>query len=49
LRIACAATDARILSLSESTLRELIAKKPTIAGRLLLNVSKILAMRLTTG
>jgi CRP-like cAMP-binding protein len=44
-----AATDARILSLSESTLRELIAKKPTIAAKLLLNVSKILAMRLTTG
>ena len=44
-----AATDARILSLSESTLRELIARKPTIAGKLLLNVSKILAMRLTTG
>jgi hypothetical protein len=44
-----AATDARILSLSESTLRELIARKPKIAGKLLLNVSKILAMRLATG
>jgi len=44
-----AATDARILSLSESTLRELIAKKPVIAGKLLLNVSKILARRLATG
>jgi hypothetical protein len=44
-----AATDARILSLSESTLRELIAKEPTVAGKLLLNISKILAMRLASG
>jgi len=44
-----AATDARILSLSESTLRELIAREPTVAGKLLLNISKILARRLATG
>jgi hypothetical protein len=44
-----AATDARILSLSEGTLRELIAREPTVAGKLLLNISKILATRLTTG
>jgi hypothetical protein len=44
-----AATDARILSLSESNLRELIASKPTIAGKLLLNISKILARRLASG
>jgi len=44
-----AATDARILSLSEGTLRELIATEPAVAGKLLLNVSKILAMRLATG
>jgi len=44
-----AATDARILSLSEGTLREVIAREPNVAGKLLLNVCKILAMRLTTG
>lgn len=44
-----AATDARVLSLSESILRELLSKEPDVAGKLLLNISKILAMRLATG
>ena len=41
-----AATDARILSLSESTLRRTIAEDPTVAANLLLNVSKILCFRI---
>jgi hypothetical protein len=41
-----ATDDVRILSLSESTLREMIASDPEVAARLLLNVSKILCMRL---
>ncbi len=41
-----AVTDARILSLSESTLRKTIANDPTVAANLLLNVSKMLCFRI---
>jgi hypothetical protein len=40
-----AATDCRILSLSEGTLRKSIASDPETAAQLLLNVSKILCKR----
>jgi hypothetical protein len=38
---------ARVLSLSEHTLREMIADDPTVAAKLLMNISKMLAVRLT--
>ena len=41
-----ATDDVRILSLSESTLRKMIASEPEFAARLLLNISRILCMRL---
>jgi len=41
-----AATDCRILSLSEGTLRKSIAADPEVAAKLLLNVSKILCKRI---
>lgn len=42
-----AATDqARVLSLSEGALRKMIAEDPTVAAKLLLNVSKMLCVRL---
>ena len=42
-----AATDGvRVLSLSEGTIRKLIESDPNIAARLLLNISKILCLRL---
>ncbi|HSO96129.1 MAG TPA: cyclic nucleotide-binding domain-containing protein [Acidimicrobiia bacterium] len=42
-----AATDSvRVLSLSESTLRKMIADDPVVAAKLLLNVSKMLCVRL---
>ena len=41
-----ATDDVRVLSLSESTLRDMIANDPTFAAHLLLNISKILCMRL---
>jgi hypothetical protein len=42
-----AATDhTRILSLSEGALRKMIAEDPTVAAKLLLNVSKMLCVRL---
>jgi Cyclic nucleotide-binding domain len=41
-----AATDARILSLSEGTLRQLIESDPDVAAHLLLNVSKMLCRRI---
>jgi hypothetical protein len=41
-----AATDARILSLSEAQLRTLIASDPAIAAQLLLNISKMLCLRI---
>jgi hypothetical protein len=44
-----AATDARILSLSEGTLRKLIESDPDVAARLLLNVSKMLCRRILNG
>jgi hypothetical protein len=44
-----AATDARILSLSEGTLRKLIETDPDVAARLLLNVSKMLCRRVLDG
>jgi len=40
-----AATDCRILSLSEGTLRKSIASDPEVAAQLLLNISKILCKR----
>ena len=40
-----AATDGRILSLSEGTLRKAIGSDPEIAAQLLLNVSKMLCYR----
>ncbi len=43
-----AATDGRILSLSESTLRKTIASDPAVAAHLLLNISKMLCMRILT-
>jgi CRP-like cAMP-binding protein len=42
-----AATDGvRVLSLSESTIRRLIESDADVAARLLLNISKILCLRL---
>jgi hypothetical protein len=41
-----ATDDVRILSLSESTLRKMIASEPEFAARLLLNLSKVLCLRL---
>src|SRR5262249_46849087 len=42
-----AATDSvEVLSLSESTLRKMIADDPVVAAKLLLNVSKMLCVRL---
>jgi hypothetical protein len=41
-----AATDARILSLSEGALRQMTAEDPVVAAKLLLNVSKMLCVRL---
>jgi len=42
-----AATDGvRVLSLSEGTIRKLIETDPGVAARLLLNISKILCLRL---
>jgi len=41
-----AATDGRILSLSESTLRKSIDTDPSVAAHLLLNVSKMLCLRI---
>ena len=41
-----AATDGvRILSLSEGTIRKMIDSDPSVAARLLLNISKILCLR----
>lgn len=43
----CAATDGvRVLSLSEGTLRRMIAEDPMVAAKLMLNVSKMLCLRL---
>jgi hypothetical protein len=36
----------RVLSLSEATLRQLITSDPAIAAHLLLNISKMLCLRL---
>jgi hypothetical protein len=44
-----AANDARVLSLSEGTLRKSISKDPEVAATLLLNISKILCKRLLKG
>ena len=41
-----ATDDTRILSLSENTIRNMIASDPEFAAQLLLNISKILCMRL---
>ena len=40
--------NVKVLSLSEKTLQDLIESEPTIAARLLLNLSKILSMRLVS-
>jgi predicted GNAT family N-acyltransferase len=43
-----AATDSvRVLSLSESTLRKMIAEDPVVAAKLLMNISKMLCVRLS--
>jgi hypothetical protein len=44
--VIAATDDVRILSLSEGNLRKLIAAEPTIAAKLLLNMSKMLCGRL---
>jgi hypothetical protein len=45
-----AATDGvRVLSLSESTLRRMIGSEPAVAAHLLLNISKMLCLRLLKG
>ena len=41
-----AADDARVLSLSESTLRKMVTDDPAVAAKLLLNVAKMLCVRL---
>ncbi len=41
-----AASDSRVLSLSETTLRQLIDSDAAIAAHLLLNISKMLCLRL---
>jgi hypothetical protein len=41
-----AGTDARVLSLSEGTLRKMIAEDAVVAAKLLFNVSKMLCLRL---
>jgi len=47
--IYAATDDARVLSLSESNLRKLIESDPEFAAQLLLNISKILCLRLVKG
>lgn len=44
-----ATDDVRVLSLSEGTLRNLVASDPEFAAQLLLNISKILCLRLLKG
>jgi CRP-like cAMP-binding protein len=41
-----AAADARILSLSEGSLRKMITEDATVAAKLLFNLSKMLCVRL---
>jgi type 1 fimbria pilin len=41
--------DTRVLSLGESALRELMAEDPVAAGKLLLNLSKLLCYKLLRG
>jgi hypothetical protein len=41
-----ATEDVRVLSLSEGTLRKMIASEPEFAAKLMLNISKILCMRM---
>jgi hypothetical protein len=41
-----ASDDVRVLSLSESTLRKMIAEDPVVAAKLLMNLSKMLCVRL---
>ena len=41
-----ATDDVRILSLSEAKLREMIRDEPAIAAQLLLNISKMLCLRI---
>jgi len=47
--IYAATDDVRVLSLSEGTLRDLIKSDPEFAAQLLLNISKILCLRLVRG
>jgi cyclic nucleotide-binding protein/GNAT acetyltransferase-like protein len=42
-----AADGTRILSLSERTLRQMIADDPTVAAKLLMNIARMLSVRLT--
>ncbi len=48
LDIYAASTSARVLSLSESTLRKMIADDPELAAKLLLNLAKMLCVRIIT-
>jgi CRP-like cAMP-binding protein len=41
-----ATDDVRVLSLSESTLRKMIADEPEFAAKLMFNISKMLCMRM---
>src|SRR5581483_6202898 len=41
-----ATDDVRVLSLSESTLRKMIAEDPVVAAKLLMNIAKMLCVRL---
>jgi CRP-like cAMP-binding protein len=46
LDIYAASSSVRVLSLSESTLRKMIAEDPVVAAKLVLNVAKMLCVRI---
>jgi hypothetical protein len=48
LDVYAATDDARVLSLSEGTLRKMIAEDAVVAAKLLLNISRMLCVRLIT-
>ena len=48
LDIYAASTPVRVLSMSESTLRRMIADDPEVAAKLLLNLAKMLCVRVIT-
>jgi len=41
-----ASASVRVLSLSESTLRKMVAEDPAVAAKLLFNISKMLCVRI---